>query len=131
MCSSDLCSSLVSLLGNVGQADYAYANAFLDELAVTRERRRHAGGQHGKTLSIAWPAWGGGGMAADITAAADPAGPVLGVEEGLAALRDALTFAGPRLALVKGDPAHVRARAARGPAFGTRPRSLTTPRRPR
>jgi acyl transferase domain-containing protein/tryptophanase/pimeloyl-ACP methyl ester carboxylesterase len=52
-----LFSSVVGQTGNPGQADYAYANAFLDAFAETRARWRTAGHRRGRTLSIGWPLW--------------------------------------------------------------------------
>jgi polyketide synthase PksN len=52
-----LCSSAAGAFGNAGQCDYAYANAFLDAFAAQRARERG-----GRTLSIGWPLWQGGGM---------------------------------------------------------------------
>ncbi|WP_432103581.1 SDR family NAD(P)-dependent oxidoreductase [Streptomyces sp. bgisy091] len=113
------CSSVVGALGNVGQADYAYANAFLDELAADRERLRAEGLRHGVTVSIGWPAWAGGMGAAvrDEHAASGRALPALSDAEGLAAFDEALALGEPHLLLVKGRPAEVR--AALRPASGT------------
>lgn len=55
-------SSGSAVWGSAGQADYAAANGFMDSYAkwraslVTRKER------HGRTLSINWPYWQGGGM---------------------------------------------------------------------
>jgi acyl transferase domain-containing protein/acyl carrier protein len=57
-----LCSSAAGILGNVGQTDYAYANAFLDRFAEWRETQRVAGQRVGRSVSIAWPLWEDGGM---------------------------------------------------------------------
>jgi acyl transferase domain-containing protein/thioesterase domain-containing protein/aryl carrier-like protein len=54
-----LFSSVSSILGLAGQADYTAANAFLDAFAHAR-RHRHGG----RTVSINWNAWQGLGMAA-------------------------------------------------------------------
>nr|WP_294549484.1 SDR family NAD(P)-dependent oxidoreductase [uncultured Rhodopila sp.] len=55
-------SSAAGVLGNAGQTDYAYGNAFLDAFAEWREAERQAGARQGITLSIAWPLWAEGGM---------------------------------------------------------------------
>jgi len=54
-------SSLASL-GNMGQVDYAAANAFLDTLAEYRADLVRQNQRSGKSLSINWPLWRRGGM---------------------------------------------------------------------
>lgn len=51
-------SSVSAVLGNVGQCDYAYANAFMD--ASAHSSRDTAG--IGRVVSINWPLWKDGGM---------------------------------------------------------------------
>lgn len=58
-------SSVISVLGNPGQCDYAYANSFIDYYSLLRESYRRAGRRSGKTLSINWPLWKEGGMKVD------------------------------------------------------------------
>ncbi|MFI8931748.1 SDR family NAD(P)-dependent oxidoreductase [Streptomyces sp. NPDC053474] len=60
-----LFSSVMGATGNVGQGDYAVANAFLDAFAHHRGTRVATGERKGRTLSVAWPLWHGGGMGAD------------------------------------------------------------------
>ncbi|UXY16149.1 SDR family NAD(P)-dependent oxidoreductase [Chitiniphilus purpureus] len=60
-----LFSSLTSALGNLGQADYAAANGFLDGFAHYRNRLVAAGERRGATLAIRWPLWRDGGMQPD------------------------------------------------------------------
>ncbi len=60
-----LFSSLAGAMGNFGQADYATANAFLDQFAAYRNRLAVDGQRHGRTRSINWPLWQAGGMSID------------------------------------------------------------------
>lgn len=53
-----LFSSGVAALGNVGQADYALANGFLDQFAEYQNNQQ----QHTKYIAINWPLWKEGGM---------------------------------------------------------------------
>ena len=60
-----LFSSIAGALGNVGQADYACANSFMDQFAAYRNRQVAANRRHGRTRSINWPLWRDGGMGID------------------------------------------------------------------
>jgi hypothetical protein len=60
-----LFSSLTWTLGNVGQSDYAAANAFMDRYATHRNLLVKTGQRRGRTLSIGWPLWAAGGMQVD------------------------------------------------------------------
>ncbi|MEM7125458.1 MAG: SDR family NAD(P)-dependent oxidoreductase [Chloroflexota bacterium] len=57
-----LFSSTTAVFGNVGQADYGYANRFLDTFAAYRQRQVAQGARYGHTISINWPLWEHGGM---------------------------------------------------------------------
>ncbi len=57
-----LFSSIAGVIGNIGQADYATANAFLDAYATYRNRLVAAQQRQGRTLSLNWPLWKEGGM---------------------------------------------------------------------
>ncbi|MDN3379158.1 MULTISPECIES: SDR family NAD(P)-dependent oxidoreductase [unclassified Pseudoalteromonas] len=59
------CSSISATLGNVGQTDYATANAFMDQFCSYRQNLTARGLRSGRTLSLAWPLWESGGMSVD------------------------------------------------------------------
>ncbi len=59
-----LFSSVAGAIGNVGQADYATANAFMDTFARYRNSRMDSE-RSGQTLSMNWPLWKEGGMGVD------------------------------------------------------------------
>jgi len=58
-------SSIAGAFGNSGQADYACANAFMDEFAHYRNTLVQSTKRYGKTLSVNWPLWKEGGMHVD------------------------------------------------------------------
>lgn len=55
-------SSVTSILGNFGQCDYGFGNAFEDYYAYYRQALVEQGKRQGKSLSINWPYWKNGGM---------------------------------------------------------------------
>jgi polyketide synthase PksM len=60
-----LFSSIAGSLGNLGQADYAVANSFMDVYATYRNALVATKQRQGQTLSIDWPLWQEGGMHVD------------------------------------------------------------------
>ena len=60
-----LFSSLTAVFGNIGQADYAAANGFMDAYAGFRDGLVACGERSGRTLSLNWPLWAQGGMQVD------------------------------------------------------------------
>lgn len=58
-------SSVASIIGNIGQADYATANAFMDAYAEYRNAQCKLGEKNGRTMSISWALWKEGGMKLD------------------------------------------------------------------
>ncbi|WP_333740791.1 beta-ketoacyl synthase N-terminal-like domain-containing protein, partial [Streptomyces sp. IBSBF 2806] len=95
-----LCASLVGETGNLGQTDYAYANAFQLDFAESRERLRERGERSGRTVAIGWPLWEDGGMDVDdatrrLFAQRWSMAP-LRTDTGIAVFRAALTGTGTR-----------------------------------
>jgi polyketide synthase PksN len=58
-------SSMAGCVGNIGQADYSTANAFMDAYAVYRNDLVALDQRRGRTLSVNWPLWRDGGMRVD------------------------------------------------------------------
>ncbi|RKI20291.1 SDR family NAD(P)-dependent oxidoreductase [Corallococcus sp. AB030] len=102
-----LFSSVSAVLGNTGQGDYAYANAFLDAFAWQREALRQRGERSGQTVSLDWPLWRDGGMTVDpaseaLLATTMGLRPLLR-DEGLKAFERALTFRESQLMVIAGN----------------------------
>ena len=56
------CGSIAGAIGNLGQSDYAYANAALEGFAARREKMVQRGERKGRSLTLHWPLWRDGGM---------------------------------------------------------------------
>ncbi|KAF9396675.1 hypothetical protein CPC16_010246, partial [Podila verticillata] len=102
-----LCSSLVTVLGNVGVTDYAAGNGFLDAYAQYREGLVRQGLRHGRTLSVGWPLWADGGMQLD-TATQERMRQMMGMEAlpseaGVSVLYRALHQAAAHVVVGYGD----------------------------
>jgi acyl transferase domain-containing protein/NAD(P)-dependent dehydrogenase (short-subunit alcohol dehydrogenase family)/acyl carrier protein len=82
-----LFSSISAITGNMGQADYASANAFMDVFADARQQKVSVGQRRGNTISINWPLWAGGGMEID-----DAMEKMLFSESGLQSLPSEIGF---------------------------------------
>ncbi|MCU1348580.1 MAG: Mycocerosate synthase, 6-deoxyerythronolide-B synthase, partial [Acidobacteria bacterium] len=120
-----LFSSIAAAMGNLGQADYATANAFMDQFAAYRNRQVSAGQRHGRTRSINWPLWQAGGMGNDPatrellqrTTGMRP----LQTPTGLQAFHRGLALPYDQVLVVDGDPAQIRRALLEGPALSSRP----------
>lgn len=55
--------SISGVLGNLGQSDYAYANAAMAVFMAERQERVNRQERSGRSLAIHWPLWRDGGMA--------------------------------------------------------------------
>ncbi|WP_129645080.1 SDR family NAD(P)-dependent oxidoreductase [Peristeroidobacter agariperforans] len=102
-----LFSSFTSALGNVGQADYAAANGFMDQFAAYRNRQVDAGQRYGRTLSIHWPLWQEGGMTMDAESA-ETLRQATGIQPmqtaiGVRAFHDSLLSRNARTMVLEGD----------------------------
>ncbi len=118
-----LFSSVTGVLGNVGQCDYGFGNAFEDYFAHQRQQRRSNGERAGKTVSINWPYWKDGGMRLgekEEEALRRSFGIVpLLTAQGLDILAYALRQAQPQIVVMPGDVARVHEVLGVVPAPGT------------
>ncbi|KAA1240766.1 type I polyketide synthase, partial [Aquimarina sp. RZ0] len=58
-------SSISGVFGNIGQADYSSANAWMDNYSSYRNNLREKGKRSGITVSVNWPLWKEGVMQVD------------------------------------------------------------------
>ncbi|MEW6381937.1 MAG: alpha/beta fold hydrolase [bacterium] len=107
-----LFSSLAAVTGNIGQADYAYANSFMDNFAAWREGLRARHERSGRSLSIDWPLWQEGGMKVneqtEIFLARTLGVKTLRTEAGLAAFARGLTLRDNQFLVIEGDRSKVK-----------------------
>ncbi|WP_158755175.1 non-ribosomal peptide synthetase [Dyella sp. S184] len=100
-------SSTSGALGNVGQADYAAANAFMDAFAQYRTEQVALGLRHGRTLSVDWPLWDEGGMQVDASTRqrlTHETGAIpLRSASGCMALSQAWLSGSPQMLVIEGD----------------------------
>lgn len=105
-------SSIASVLGSVGQCDYAYANGFMDHFAEMRERLRTRNHRSGQTLSVNWPLWRNGGMHPDRETEAwmkrDIGLEPLTNESGISAFEAVLNAGRTRIMVTYGEPEKIR-----------------------
>ncbi len=104
-------SSLASILGNIGQCDYAYANGCLDDLMLERERQRIIGKRNGKSIAINWPYWYEGGMKIDTSTLQWMEKSLnvnlLDTNEGIAGFLTALNLPATQIAVLKSNQKNV------------------------
>nr|ATX68126.1 malonyl CoA-acyl carrier protein transacylase [Nostoc sp. UHCC 0450] len=106
------CSSLAGGIGNVGQADYACANAFMDSYAKYRNQLLLSHQRQGRTLSINWPLWQEGGMGVDEAIASMMTQSVgllaMPTSSGIRALYKAFASNQDRVMVLEGDLAKLK-----------------------
>ncbi|HEX8619631.1 MAG TPA: SDR family NAD(P)-dependent oxidoreductase, partial [Thermoanaerobaculia bacterium] len=113
-----LFSSIAGALGNLGQADYAAANGFMDHFAAWRNRQVASKRRHGRTVSINWPLWEAGGMGID-PASQELLQQTTGMrpmktESGLRAFHHSIAAGSGQVLVVEGNLAQMRRALAAG-----------------
>ena len=100
------------VFGNVGQADYAAANAFLDAYSHLRHDLVRRGERRGASVAIDWPLWAEGGMRVDADTEAVMRARLgmapMPTAVGIRALHAALGAARTQVLVVAGDADRVR-----------------------
>jgi 3-oxoacyl-(acyl-carrier-protein) synthase/NAD(P)-dependent dehydrogenase (short-subunit alcohol dehydrogenase family) len=109
-------SSATAVFGNLGQADYAAANAFMDEYVHCRARAVTEGRRAGHSVSINWPLWAQGGMKIDPDSeeAMHAQGlHALSNEQGITAFYQAFATREPQVVVLSKVAARIRAEPSR------------------
>ncbi len=105
-------ASTAGTFGNVGQTDYAAANAFLDAYARHRSELVAQGQRSGRSLSINWPLWADGGMQIDQASrdAQWQGAGLMPLEKmaGINALNQALLLESSQVAVLYGNAVKIR-----------------------
>lgn len=107
-----LFSSVTGALGNLGQCDYGFGNAFEDYFSLYRNQLVARGERRGRALSVNWPYWRQGGM--ELTEKEEEIlqrnfGIVpLETRAGIEALETAMLLPLAQMAVLPGDAAKVR-----------------------
>ncbi|WP_426448171.1 SDR family NAD(P)-dependent oxidoreductase [Paenibacillus sp. S-38] len=130
-----LFSSVSAVTGNIGQADYASANAYMDMLALERQKQVDRGERFGRTVTVNWPLWLEGGMRVEENLQElfyrSKGNRALPTREGLQAMDTVLAHSLTQAIILYGDGEGIRAdflgAAAAGEEDGTRPESTGRP----
>ncbi|WP_167518618.1 SDR family NAD(P)-dependent oxidoreductase [Paenibacillus brasilensis] len=105
-------SSMAGAVGNVGQADYATANAFMDAYAGYRNSLVLLKQRQGRTLSVNWPLWKEGGMHVDEETEKvmmkDFGIAPMRTETGVQALYHAFASGSDRVMVMEGNPVRLK-----------------------
>jgi acyl transferase domain-containing protein/enoyl-CoA hydratase/carnithine racemase/acyl carrier protein len=124
-----LFSSVAGAMGNLRTADYAAANAFLDQFALYRNRLVAAGQRHGRTRSIDWPVWQSGRMGTD-AASQERLQQATGMipmrtATGMQAFHRSLALPHDQLLVIEGVPSKIRSYALQTAPVRTASRART------
>ena len=99
-------SSLCSVIGNIGQTDYSFANGFIDAFSLWRSKCVEKGIRSGKTIAFNWPLWKEGGMKPDDTSEKwmeDEVGlSALDTKKGIEVLLASLNYSSPQVIVAYG-----------------------------
>src|SRR6267143_88260 len=122
-----LFSSVAAAMGNLGQADYATANGFMDQFATYRNRQVAAKERYGRTRSINWPLWQAGGMGID-PASQERLQQTTGMQPmqtatGMEAFHRSLALPHDQILIAEGDLAQIRRILLDGPAVPDEPQA--------
>lgn len=118
-------SSISGFLGNPGQSDYSYANAFMDHYLATEIK------QNCRTVTVCWPLWKGVGMqiSAEIAEAMRKSYGLepLPISEGILAFDQAIQRADDRILCTFGDQTKIQSWLEAREVFESSTTSSKTP----